>query len=164
MNSACLDHLWPWTCNFLVAGGLCKPSASYLCPKNHGISKLMVWKSQNPAIIQSQTPLFYRVQSLILRVVYFYHQLLRIIDYSFIPRFPQFLPRFPPFFGDFAQFVLHQPHGFFWSFVRNAGGQTGRSVLQSGRLEHPTKELRYTQLDSMKNASASIYLLCVMEI
>ena len=27
----------------------------FWCPKNHGISKLVVWRSQNPAI-QSQTP------------------------------------------------------------------------------------------------------------
>ncbi len=34
--------------------------AVWVYPKNHGISKLVVWRSQNPAL-QSQTPLFWRV-------------------------------------------------------------------------------------------------------
>ena len=33
------------------------------CPKNHGISKLVIWRSQNPGI-QSRTPLCWRVQRL----------------------------------------------------------------------------------------------------
>ncbi len=34
----------------------------YIIPKNHGISKLVVWRSQTPAKKHIQTPLFGRVQ------------------------------------------------------------------------------------------------------
>ena len=41
---------------------LCWKNKSVFCrPKNHGISKLMVWRSQNPPI-QGQTPPVWRVQ------------------------------------------------------------------------------------------------------
>ena len=39
---------------------ICEIQKNITFPKNHGISKLVVWRSQNPAI-QIQTPLFWRV-------------------------------------------------------------------------------------------------------
>ena len=40
-----------------------------LLPKNHGISKLVVWRSKRTLLQKVQVPLFRRVQSLILRAV-----------------------------------------------------------------------------------------------